>query len=71
MTSLLIKTFAESFEGITDISEEEQSLIMGGDNCTYAGIGYSPGSNVTMPASGIGGTPKEVTKTCQENGTWK
>jgi hypothetical protein len=66
MTSLLIKTLEKPFEGVTDISEEEQSLIIGG-LCYYGGISYSPGSTVSMPSPNGG----DVVKTCQPDDTWK
>jgi hypothetical protein len=36
-------------------------------DCTYAGVGYSPGATGQMP-NASGGT---VVKTCQDNGEWK
>ena len=63
MSNLLINEIeAElSLGEMVELSKETQESTIGGQNCTYAGLGYSPGSVVSMP----GGN-----KTCQSDGTW-
>jgi hypothetical protein len=63
MSNLLINEIKNSSSGkMNELSKEEQAMTLGGAECTYASLTYSPGSVISKPGGG--------TLTCGNNGSW-